>query len=60
MRPAVVAGVLPDDVPVLADKREAVRAEEAAGPSGGTSRPADVSEVTPLHGPGRTEVAAAS
>ncbi|PWW23861.1 DivIVA protein [Geodermatophilus normandii] len=57
---AVVAGVLPDDVPVLADKREAVRAEEAAGPFGGTSRPADVSEVTPLHGPGRTEVAAAS
>jgi colicin import membrane protein len=54
---AVVAGVLPDDVPVLADKREAVHAEE--GP-GSASRSGDVSEVTPLHGAGRPEVAAAS
>jgi colicin import membrane protein len=54
---AVVAGVLPDDVPVLADKRGAVRAEEGAA---GASRGGDVSEVTPLHGAGRPEVAAAS
>ncbi|SFT52345.1 DivIVA protein [Geodermatophilus amargosae] len=54
---AVVAGVLPDDVSVLADKRGAVCAEEGAA---GASRGGDVSEVTPLHGAGRPEVAAAS
>lgn len=51
---AVVAGVLPDDVPVLAERREAADAprDEAVA--------ADASQVTVLHGAGRAEVAAAS
>jgi cell division septum initiation protein DivIVA len=55
---AVVAGVLPDDVPVLAERREAVTG--AADAPREQSAPADESQVTVLHGPGRPEVAAAS
>jgi chromosome segregation ATPase len=58
---AVVAGVLPDDVPVLAERREA--AAEASGPAADTGPAplvvADASQVTVLHGT-RPEVAAAS
>ncbi|GAB3199922.1 hypothetical protein GCM10027261_30780 [Geodermatophilus arenarius] len=61
---AVVTGVVPDDVPALGDKRGLARLEESAGGLRAESRPAssgtDVSDVTPLHGPGRPEVAAAS
>jgi cell division septum initiation protein DivIVA len=55
---AVVAGVLPDDVPVLAERREA----SAGAADAPREQPddADASQVTVLHGPGRPEVAAAS
>jgi cell division septum initiation protein DivIVA len=54
---AVVAGVLPDDVPVLAERREAAGAADTP-----REQPAatDASQVTVLHGSGRAEVAAAS
>ena len=64
---AVVAGVVPDGVPVLAERREAAagvtgdaQAPEAAGGAGDPAAPADASQVTVLHGTGRPEVAAAS
>jgi cell division septum initiation protein DivIVA len=54
----VVAGVLPDDVPVLAERREA--AAGAADAPREQPAASDASQVTVLHGPGRPEVAAAS
>ena len=51
---AVVTGVLPHDVPVLAERREA--AETADGPAAA----ADASQLTVLRSGGRPEVAAAS
>jgi cell division septum initiation protein DivIVA len=55
---AVVAGVLPDDVPVLADRREAAAetADAAREPVDG----AEASQVTVLRAAGQPEVAAAS
>ncbi|PRY49782.1 F0F1-type ATP synthase membrane subunit b/b' [Geodermatophilus tzadiensis] len=51
---------LPDEVPVLAERREAAR-EEADGRTGGDAAPAEgATDVTALHGTGRGTVAAAS
>ncbi|SNS82140.1 Cell division septum initiation DivIVA, interacts with FtsZ, MinD [Geodermatophilus saharensis] len=57
---AVVAGVLPDDVPVLAERREAAEAAAGAPDDREPVVPGDASQLTVLHGAGRPEVAAAS
>ncbi|MGY1605746.1 MULTISPECIES: hypothetical protein [unclassified Geodermatophilus] len=59
---AVITGVLPDDVPVLAERREAAETvgEAAAGAAREPVAAADASQVTVLRDTDRPQVAAAS